>query len=924
MAEVISIQKSVQHNNGDSWELDNYPPFAQTDNAEEWLGVSEISLERAKELAFQLSDEAYDYEDEINNAEDLYELQDALDNLKYYQRDNTYNSSWWGGVVDFGVLTEDGEGYGTGLVLLRMHRGGDPRGNYYEMKAFELDSFIEEFPPYFGRLSYYIKTDEGDLTLDSEDMEGYSLLVVEDETGTFEQDDYVKIDEVEDAFDMNGNSFFSFGGGVAVGSLIGAYIGYKVGRARGKRNGGTFDTEKKIGRSIKGVFTKKKFDGGGGVYSSNGVIIDYYNGYDINIYPKLNEYWVNDEIKFNSMEDAKNYIDNGEMENEKYDGGGGVNSGLNYGKKDDVFIEVITLLNSKLEKPTFMGKQTNTKQVMSVDSFMEFIKKYEYDERYEVNVPIELFTKESFNQYNSDNSKLKFITGSISLLGKEDLLKKYIRNKESLLSNRLTYKEIEKINDRSSIKNAPEKTTIVKRIVSKQLLENGGGVEIETISMSRLLSEFRNEKEIFDDKIVTRGSNQFKIENDVFYIKRPNENWEMFRKIVNKKKFDGGGGVGEELMGGQPNSSKPSGYTLVKSKGREIIVTDDGGKTQERWIKSNGYSGYTLRYNGNQYEFTDSFARGGMTEHGLKEGDTIIGENGYQKDEVYVLDRNRNAHYVNLDKGQRFGNGGGVDDYFTMKDGSKMSKVEWYKKMEDKLGFEKLAERILKDSQFGQKINTPSNELTHNRLNIKAVIGKKYVTISSYTPNYNRYLDSKTFDNLKELDDYLNENQILAKGGYTYQGGEIEKSIWEKNGFTDVKRDFPKEWELVEWSLNGHSLSFIGKMYFQKGSGFMFIEKENGEIFEPKGSHKLFWRKINEQAKGGSTYQGGGGVEDEIKTKYQIAGSNSSGVYTYSKRVADEIASKYGGEVQEDGSKWYVRLEEKYINGGGIDDLIKG
>ena len=161
----------------------------------------------------------------------------------------------------------------------------------------------------------------------------------------------------------------------------------------------------------------------------------------------------------------------------KFNGGGGVNSGLNYGKKDDVFIEVITLLNSKLEKPTFMGKQTNTKQVMSVDSFIDYIKKYEMDERYEVNVPIELFTKESFNQYSSDNSKLKLITGSISLLGKEDLLKKYIRNKESLLSNRLTYNQIEKINDRTSIKNAPEKTTIVKRIASKQLLENGGGVE---------------------------------------------------------------------------------------------------------------------------------------------------------------------------------------------------------------------------------------------------------------------------------------------------------------------------------------------------------------------------------------------------------------------------------------------------------------
>ena len=71
------------------------------------------------------------------------------------------------------------------------------------------------------------------------------------------------------------------------------------------------------------------------------------------------------------------------------------------------------------------------------------------------------------------------------------------------------------------------------------LYENGGSVEIERISMSRLLSEFKNEKEIFDGQIVNRGVNQFKIENDIFYIKKPNENWEVFRKI----KYEDGGSV---------------------------------------------------------------------------------------------------------------------------------------------------------------------------------------------------------------------------------------------------------------------------------------------------------------------------------------------------------------------------------------------
>jgi hypothetical protein len=250
MPKVTSIDKIVTHYNGGEWMLDQYPPFAEQDKAEEWLKTDRIDLDRAKELVFELGgDEAFNYSDEINEAKDLWELQDVLDEFKYFQRDNTYNSSWWGGVVDFGVLTEDGEGYGKGLVLLRMHRGGDPRGNYYDIQAFELDSFIEDFPPYYSRLTYQINTDNGTITLDTDDLEGYTLMVVDDETGTFEVDDYVKIDEVENALDMDGNDFYSWGGGIAIGGILGGYLGYKVGRARPQKGG--FATEKKIGKKIK-------------------------------------------------------------------------------------------------------------------------------------------------------------------------------------------------------------------------------------------------------------------------------------------------------------------------------------------------------------------------------------------------------------------------------------------------------------------------------------------------------------------------------------------------------------------------------------------------------------------------------------------------------------------------------------------------
>jgi hypothetical protein len=88
--------------------------------------------------------------------------------------------------------------------------------------------------------------------------------------------------------------------------------------------------------------------------------------------------------------------------------------------------------------------------------------------------------------------------------------------------------------------------------------------------------------------------------------------------LISKEKeeeYARGGSIGKELMGGQSSStSKPSGAILLQviGKGREIIVTEDGGKTKERYVRrKGGVSGYALYYNGEQYEFTDSFAKGG-------------------------------------------------------------------------------------------------------------------------------------------------------------------------------------------------------------------------------------------------------------------------------------------------------------------------
>ena len=83
------------------------------------------------------------------------------------------------------------------------------------------------------------------------------------------------------------------------------------------------------------------------------------------------------------------------------------------------------------------------------------------------------------------------------------------------------------------------------------------------IGIARLLHEFRNEQEIFDGEIVNRGPNDFKIENGIFYIKRPNENWEVFRKI---KYADAGGPVKNLEEKNMETKYKDGGYIVKYGK----------------------------------------------------------------------------------------------------------------------------------------------------------------------------------------------------------------------------------------------------------------------------------------------------------------------------------------------------------------------
>jgi len=67
-----------------------------------------------------------------------------------------------------------------------------------------------------------------------------------------------------------------------------------------------------------------------------------------------------------------------------------------------------------------------------------------------------------------------------------------------------------------------------------------------------------------------------------------------------------------------------------------------------------------------------------------------------------------------------------------------------------------IMEELLKEYGFRQ--STLSNEFTKGKKYKTIVWKSNKVTISQYTPNYGRYLDSKTYESKSELEKELKKN----------------------------------------------------------------------------------------------------------------------------------------------------------------------
>ena len=137
-----------------------------------------------------------------------------------------------------------------------------------------------------------------------------------------------------------------------------------------------------------------------------------------------------------------------------------------------------------------------------------------------------------------------------------------------------------------------------------------------------------------------------------------------------KHKYADGGGVGKRkrLTKGKLmlNIYKPSGDFYMEKKDDGYIVhftSRDAGQNISHLMDKFDVQDYGKGYHGSAYLIREkeTMAKGGMTEHGLKVGDEIM---GYTKDvnELHVVNRKNNDewHSVDLDDGKRYEGGGGV------------------------------------------------------------------------------------------------------------------------------------------------------------------------------------------------------------------------------------------------------------------------
>ena len=216
-------------------------------------------------------------------------------------------------------------------------------------------------------------------------------------------------------------------------------------------------------------------------------------------------------------------------------------------------------------------------------------------------------------------------------------------------------------------------------------------------------------------------------------------------------------------------------WTYPKRGGEGFVITRDTFESIKKDDPKDFIYGYQL---------PTTYAKGGKIEitsapeyHKVrnKEYDKRVSE-GKIKDTDENFEKFDDEYFNELVKKGKID----MDNYFAK--GGEIDK--YYSKMMEKLGKDGAFERVLKDSQFG--IPKGQTDFQHNRLNKSAYVidGKAFVFDNKPKGDGSlKYSNQKEFTSPKELAEYLDKNEIFAKGGkiedMSYE--ELMDVVFEEN-----------------------------------------------------------------------------------------------------------------------------------------------
>jgi hypothetical protein len=259
-------------------------------------------------------------------------------------------------------------------------------------------------------------------------------------------------------------------------------------------------------------------------------------------------------------------------------------------------------------------------------------------------------------------------------------------------------------------------------------------------------------------------------EDAKFLLDRYRENLEM-KYSMSKYNFADGGGVGDsknqkimlefrESVSDLRNQSYPK---MSLSQAVKIATEDYMTRyTKEELIEAikndsqiNMFGMEKTWINAVKKANKQKMAHGGMAEHGLKRGDTIVYNSA---DDVMVIDKKNNQHLINLDKGERYDHGGEVDDSGMHRERFNLSFNYNPGNISNK-EVEKIVEQYTKD----WKHDNDFDEVSFYVLNLTKEKAYELRSELKMEDVYNIEITKSRFDHGGGVDDEYSDDDILYK-----------------------------------------------------------------------------------------------------------------------------------------------------------------